>query len=130
MKLRLDRLPMDLLRYVERLQPAIPGSRKLIGRLPAMGKAIALGAAVNSQSKIVTVESILPERAAPNLSLATYLLLTEGPSSMGRSPAARIATSEMGVPSRLRPGCKPWSTSISNAHLSRRPLSRSVGISA
>jgi hypothetical protein len=101
MKLRLDRLPMDLLRYVERLQPAIPGSRKLIGRLPAMCKAVALGAAVNSQSKIVTVESILPERAAPNLSLATYLLLTEGPSSMGRSPAARIATKRDGRPKSL-----------------------------
>ena len=45
-KHRLDRLPTDLLKYVEQSQPTVPGSRKLIGRLPAMCKAVALGAAV------------------------------------------------------------------------------------
>ncbi len=101
MKLRLDHLPTDLLKYVERLQPSIPGSRKLIGRLPAMCKAVALGAAVNSQAKIVTLESVLPERAAPNLSLATYLLLSEGLSSKGGSRGAPIAPKREGRPKSL-----------------------------
>jgi hypothetical protein len=101
MKLRLDRLPTDLLKYVEQLQPAISGSRKLVGRLPAMCKAVALGAVVTHQAKIVTLESILPERAAPNLSLATYLLLTEGPPSVGRSPAPPIAAKREGRPKSL-----------------------------
>jgi hypothetical protein len=101
MKLRLDRLPTELLKYVERLQPSIPGSRKLIGRLPAMCKAVALGASVNSQAKIVTLESVLPERAAPNLSLATYLLLTAEPSSLGSSPGVPIAPKREGRPKSL-----------------------------
>jgi hypothetical protein len=66
-----------------------------------MCKAAALGAAVNSQAKIVTLESVLPERAAPNLSLATYLLLTEGPTSVGRSPALPIAAKREGRPKSL-----------------------------
>jgi hypothetical protein len=88
LKGRLDHLPTDLLSYVERMQPRVPGSRKLIGRLPAMCKAVALGADADSQGRIVTLESVLPERAAPNLSLATYLLLTEGSTSVVRAPAA------------------------------------------
>jgi hypothetical protein len=66
------------------LRPAIPGSRKLIGRLPAMYKAVAIGAQPSSQSRLVTLESVLPERAAPNLTLATYLLLTETSAPQGR----------------------------------------------
>jgi hypothetical protein len=101
MKLRLDRLPTELLKYVEQLQPTVPGSQKLIGRLPAMCKAVALGTVVNSQAKIVTLESVLPERAAPNLSLAAYLLLSEGPTSVGRSPAPSIAAKREGRPKSL-----------------------------
>ena len=84
LKQRLDRLPSDLVKYVERLRPAVPGSRKLIGRLPAMCKAVAIGAQPSSQSRLVTLESVLPERAAPNLTLATYLLLTETSAPQGR----------------------------------------------
>jgi hypothetical protein len=94
LKGRLDHLPTDLLSYVERMQPSVPGSRKLIGRLPAMCKAVALGADVDSQGRMVTLESVLPERAAPNLSLATYLVLTEGPTSLVRAPAAPVVRHE------------------------------------
>jgi hypothetical protein len=90
LKGRLNHLPSDLLSYVERMQPSVPGSRRLIGRLPAMYKAVALGADADSQGRIVTLESVLPERAGPNLSLATYLLLTEGPTSLVRVPAAPV----------------------------------------
>jgi hypothetical protein len=92
LKQRLDRLPTDMVAYVTRLQPAGPGVRKLIGRLPAMCKAVALGTAVDSQRRLVNLESVLPERAAPNLSLATYLLLTEGPSRQDRVAPAPVAT--------------------------------------
>jgi hypothetical protein len=94
-KERLDRLPTDLLEYVERLQPAVPGSRKLIGRLPAMSKALALGTAVTVQPRLVTLESVLPERAAPNLSLATYLLLIEGPTSLASASAPVVTKREV-----------------------------------
>ncbi len=96
LKERLDRLPMDLFKYVERLQPSGPGSRKIIGRLPAMYKAVALGSAVSSDPRLVTLESVLPERAAPNLTLATYLLLTEGPTELSRAPAAPVTPKREG----------------------------------
>ncbi len=101
LKERLDHLPTDLLKYVERLQPTAPGSRKIIGRLPAMYKAVALGSAVSSEQRLVTMESVLPERAAPNLSLATYLLLTEGPSEVVRTPAAPVTPKREGPPKTL-----------------------------
>jgi hypothetical protein len=93
---RLDRLPTELVKYVERLQPAVPGPRKLIGRLPAMCKALALGTQSNAERRLVSLESVLPERAAPNLSLATYLLLAEGPASARRPAAAPAATKREG----------------------------------
>jgi hypothetical protein len=96
LKERLDRLPADLLRYVGRMQPETPGSRKLIGRLPAMCKALALGAVVTSQDRVVTLESVLPERAAPNLSLATWLLLTERPASLRNAPTAPVVPGRNG----------------------------------
>jgi hypothetical protein len=96
LKERLDHLPTDLLKYVGRLQPETPGSRKLVGRLPAMCKALALGAAVTSHDRVVTLESVLPERAAPNLSLATWLLLTEGPALLRNAPTAPVTAGRDG----------------------------------
>jgi len=87
---RLNSLPTDLLKYVRQLQPSGSGSRTLIGRLPAMYKAVALGTGVATQRRLVTLESVLPERAAPNLSLATYLLLMEGPGWLPTPPAAPV----------------------------------------
>ncbi|HEV8004236.1 MAG TPA: hypothetical protein VGP63_30505 [Planctomycetaceae bacterium] len=96
LKQRLDRLPTELVKYVERLQPAVPGSRKLIGRLPAMCRALAIGTQSSAERRLVSLESILPERAAPNLSLATYLLLAEGPPSAIRPTAAPVANKREG----------------------------------
>ncbi len=96
LKERLDRLPTDLFKYVEHLQPSGPGPRKIVGRLPAMYKAVALGSAVTSDPRLVTLESVLPERAAPNLTLATYLLLTEGPAELSRAPAPPVTPKREG----------------------------------
>jgi hypothetical protein len=97
-KHRLERLPTDLLKYVQSLRPTAPGSRKLVGRLPAMYKAVALGAETSAKPRLVTTESVLPERAAPNLSLATYLLLTDSPQSPAGSDGALAANREAAKP--------------------------------
>jgi DNA-directed RNA polymerase subunit RPC12/RpoP len=73
---RLDRLPKQLLADVESLNPQTGGHRKLVGRVPAMWKAVALGMHSTIEPRLATFESVLPERAAPNLSLGTYLALT------------------------------------------------------
>jgi len=92
LKQRLNRLPTELVQYAERLQPSVPGPRKLIGRLPAMCKALALGTRSQADRRLVSLESVLPERAAPNLSLATYLMLAEGPASARRPAAGPVVT--------------------------------------
>jgi hypothetical protein len=98
LKQRLDRLPTDFLKYVQSLRPTAPGSRKLVGRLPAMYKAVALGTTASSKPRLVTLDSVLPERAAPNLSLATYLLLTDSPPSPAGSTGALAANREAAKP--------------------------------
>jgi hypothetical protein len=86
---RLDRLPTGILGDIEHLNPRTSGRRKLLGRFPAMWKAVALGAESTTQARLVTFESVLPERAAPNLSLGTYLALTETPAATSGSKSGR-----------------------------------------
>lgn len=86
---RLDALPKELLANVERLDPRTSGRRKLVGRVPAMWKAVALGVQASAQARLATLESVLPERAAPNLSLATYLALSEPLSASSGSKNGR-----------------------------------------
>jgi hypothetical protein len=93
---RIDRLPIEFLQQVRHLRPATSGHRKLIGRVPAMWKAVSLGTTASSQPRLMTFESILPERAAPNLSLGTSLLFSE----MEAAPdaAATIDINKKGEP--------------------------------
>jgi DNA-directed RNA polymerase subunit RPC12/RpoP len=80
---RLDRLPKQMLAEVETLNPQTGGRRKLVGRVPAMWKAVVLGLHSTTEPRLATFESVLPERAAPNLSLGTLLALTEPHSASG-----------------------------------------------
>ena len=93
MQAHLDKLPAEVLEYVKTRNPPTIGQRKLVGRLPAMWKAVALGASSASEERLLTIESILPERAAPNLSLATSLALAESGPSAGapaRAPGSQL----------------------------------------
>jgi hypothetical protein len=63
-----------------------------------MYKAVALGTAASSKPRLVMLDSVLPERAAPNLSLATYLLLTDSPPSPAGSAGALAANREATKP--------------------------------
>jgi DNA-directed RNA polymerase subunit RPC12/RpoP len=80
---RLDRLPKQMLADVETLNPQTSGQRKLVGRVPAMWKAVVLGLQSTAEPRLATFESVLPERAAPNLSLGMLLALTEPHSASG-----------------------------------------------
>jgi DNA-directed RNA polymerase subunit RPC12/RpoP len=85
---RLERLPAGILADVARLDPRTSGRRKLVGRVPAMWKAVALGTQSTTQNRLAIFESVLPERAAPNLALGTYLALTEPQSAAPGSKGA------------------------------------------
>ncbi len=84
----IEKLPTDLLAEVERLDPRTSGHRKLVGRVPAMWKAVALGTQETTQPRLVVFESILPERAAANLAIGTFVALSE-PRSQSRSKSGR-----------------------------------------
>jgi DNA-directed RNA polymerase subunit RPC12/RpoP len=84
----IEKLPTDILAEVEVLDPQTIGHRKLVGRVPAMWKAVALGTQETTQPRLVVFESILPERAAANLAIGTLIALSE-PRSQSRSKSGR-----------------------------------------
>ncbi|WP_339735427.1 hypothetical protein [uncultured Gimesia sp.] len=77
LKERLDQLPHEMLTGVEKMNPGTVGSRKVIGRFPAMLKAFSMANQQQSGERYAQLTSTLPERAAPNLALASLLAWDE-----------------------------------------------------
>lgn len=74
---KLDRLPVEMLSAVQKMSPETVGSRHLIGRYPAMLQAYALETLGGIGDGIVRFTTVLPDRAAPNLTVATALTWNE-----------------------------------------------------
>lgn len=70
---QLDTTPRDILAIVEKMNPQETGKRKLIGRFPAMSKVYSLMTHVATGERLVSMTTLLPERAAPNLALGALL---------------------------------------------------------
>ena len=70
---KLESTPADVLALVRQMNPPELGRKKIVGRFPAMTKAYALATHVSKGNRLVTLETDLPERAAPNLALGTLL---------------------------------------------------------
>ena len=77
LKAQLDQLPQEMLEGVEKMNPGTIGSRKVIGRFPAMLKAFSMANQQQSGERYAQLISTLPERAAPNLALASLLTWDE-----------------------------------------------------
>ncbi|MFK7777052.1 MAG: hypothetical protein QM501_02865 [Gimesia sp.] len=77
LKAQLDQLPHDMLEGVQKMNPGTVGSRKVIGRFPAMLKAFSMASQQQSGERHAQLISTLPERAAPNLALASLLAWDE-----------------------------------------------------
>lgn len=77
LKERLDQLPHDMLEGVQKMNPGTVGSRKIIGRFPAMLKAFSLANQQQTGERYAQLVSTLPERSAPNLALASLLTWDE-----------------------------------------------------
>ncbi|MBW3542579.1 MAG: hypothetical protein KY476_20135, partial [Planctomycetes bacterium] len=82
MREKLKRLPRELYEAILKMQPKSLAYRKLVGRLPAMAMAFthqtlpAIGADPQ-RDRFVQLTTVLPERAAPNLALASLLAWDE-----------------------------------------------------
>lgn len=74
---QVDALPRDLLGLVKQMNPGTVGSRKIIGRFPAMTSAYSLATRMDHDVRLVAIRTELPERAAPNLALGAYLTWDE-----------------------------------------------------
>lgn len=91
---QLAQLPATVLALVQRTNPRTVGEKKLVGRLPVMMKVVAESAVLNVERRIVSLECHLPERAGPNLALASHLAwaqttrpVEDRPSPSGRGDA-------------------------------------------
>lgn len=73
MREQLDELPRDILNMVSRMTPEQRGRRRLIGRFPAMMKVFSMATIGGIGDRFVQLTTVLPERAAPNLALASLL---------------------------------------------------------
>ena len=74
---KLSKLPYELLENVQKMAPKEAGKRKLIGRLPKMTEVVSLASKTSHEARYVHIVASLPERAAPNLALASILAWDE-----------------------------------------------------
>lgn len=73
----LDALPQDIYECVRKMNPAELGKRRVIGRYPAMMKAVSEATRAGIGPRFVQLTTLLPERATPNLVLGTVLAWDE-----------------------------------------------------
>jgi hypothetical protein len=74
---QLAELPQVVVDLVSRMQPTERGKRQLIGRLPAMLKVFSMATVSQTGPRHVEWITPLPDRAAPNLALASLLAWDE-----------------------------------------------------
>jgi len=70
---KLAKLPEEILSGVRKMWPATVGSRAMIGRLPAMMKAVEIGTTAHIDPAGVRLITLLPQNAASNLAGAAIL---------------------------------------------------------
>ena len=73
LKKKLSELPERVLDLVYRTNPRSIGEKKVVGRLPIMTKIVERSTEIANDRRLVTMRVELPERAGPNLALATLL---------------------------------------------------------
>ena len=76
-KSRLAETPRRILETIERMNPPQMGPRKVIGRVPAMSKAVQLGTHIETGNRLVSLAYEGPDRAGPNLGLGMLLAWDE-----------------------------------------------------
>ena len=69
--------PHRILDAIQSMDPKEFGHRRLIGRVPAMSKVVALNTHLGTGERYLSLTTQLPERAAPNLALGTLLAWDE-----------------------------------------------------
>lgn len=89
----LDTLPGELLAAASKMNPASIGRRKVIGRFPAMAELFAASTVGGIGDRFLVLQTRLPERAGPNLALASLLAWDESTRTDFQKPATGPGTS-------------------------------------
>ena len=100
---KLAATPHELLSLVEQTHPRTVGSRKLVGRFPAMTQAFAKSTKIAHGPRLVAFNTELPERAGPNLAAAglfTWDLTNQPDFGSGPKTAPQVAA-EVALPAKL-----------------------------
>lgn len=74
---KLSQLPSRLVPLFQKMNPKELGRRKVIGRVPAMAEVFSIATVVHAEPQHVQLVTLLPEVAAPNLALGTFLAWDE-----------------------------------------------------
>lgn len=89
---KLDELPEKMMALVKGTRPASKGFREVVGRYPAMLKAVCQSTVLRPDSRDLHAMTVLPAKAAPNLALGTLLTWDELRKSPGDTAAAAVAS--------------------------------------
>lgn len=94
---RMQKLPEQLMTATRMMQPSVVGYRSMIGRFPAMMRAVFLGTSAHVDSGVARLVSYLPPRSAANLAAASlYTWNQSAVTDFNRTPA--IAASGQSLP--------------------------------
>lgn len=94
---KLDALPARLMAVARNLQPQQQGFRDLIGRFPAMLEAVRQSTVLHVGPQQVTMTTVLPAKAAPNLALGALLTWDETRRTPSSSSGASSPLAETGA---------------------------------
>lgn len=95
---RVEELPGDILSMVKYMRPRRKGPRQIIARFPAMTKAFSAATDTGIADRMVQLTTVLPERAIPNLAVATILTWDESTRTdfdRERAPATTTQTKKL-----------------------------------
>jgi len=100
-KQKLDKLPTKILAAVRKMNPNRKGPRTVIGRFPAMVQAYALETNPGSGDRYVRLNTVLHERAAPNLAVGTWLVWDESTRTEFSKPSKKPTSNSPKLPARI-----------------------------
>jgi hypothetical protein len=101
MKQKLDKLPQELADSIRGyMDPKVLGPRQIIGRFPAMMKAVSMATHSSTGERYATLTTSLPERAAPNLAIGALFTWDESTRTDFKKAAA-VPDKPKDTPSKL-----------------------------
>ena len=98
---KLSHLPEEILSGVQKMRPATVGSRAMIGRFPAMIKALEIGTTTHIDPSGVRLVTLLPQHASANLAAGALLTWNQSLLTNFDDDSQLTKTDTMKIPDRI-----------------------------